>query len=169
MKKIAIQHLRDVPQHFDTVANWVYSQWWQKPGNTVEVVKEPLREHLQATDFPATFVALDDNTPAGSVMLIEDDGITELPDLRPWLAALYVAPEYRLQGVGKQLVQVLEQHAQQIGFCHLYLVATDRVSFYFDLGWRIYTKLGGDMGITIMHKDIAREAGAVTASASEGM
>ncbi|GAB3827035.1 GNAT family N-acetyltransferase [Pontibacter rugosus] len=164
---ISIKHLRDVPQHFDTVADWIYHQWWEKPGNTVDVVKQPLREHLHAKDFPAAFVAMDGNTPAGSVLLLADDGITELPDLTPWLAALYVAPQYRMQGVGKQLVQALEHHAQCIGYTQLYLVATDRVSFYLDLGWRIHTKLGGNMGITIMRKNLSAVSAKSQSAASE--
>ncbi|CAM3484986.1 GNAT family N-acetyltransferase [Pontibacter korlensis] len=149
-----IKNLHEAPEHFNTVANWIYQQWWQKPGNTIEVVKAPLREHLQSGTFPVTLVALSGDKPAGSVLLIEDDGVEALPELKPWLAALYVAPEYRMQGVGKLLVQALEQHAQQIGFSDLYLVATDRVSFYYDLGWRVYTKLVGNTGVTIMHKHI---------------
>ncbi|WP_276497725.1 GNAT family N-acetyltransferase [Pontibacter litorisediminis] len=152
---LEIRYLHEVPQHFDTVADWIYRQWWQKPGNTAEVVKMPLREHLQAQPLPAALVALDGEEPAGSVLLIESDGVDALPDLTPWLAALYVLPEYRGQGVGKQLVQALEQHAIQAGFCDLYLVATDRVSFYYELGWRVYTKLVGKNGITIMHKSMA--------------
>ncbi|RIJ36736.1 GNAT family N-acetyltransferase [Pontibacter oryzae] len=154
MDKIAIKQLYEVPQHFDTVANWIYEQWWKKPGNTIEVVKQPLREHLEKKDFPLTLVALEGEKPAGSVLLIENDGISELPDLTPWLAALYVAPRFRRQGVGPQLVQALEQHARQIGYKKLYLVATDRVSFYKDLSWGIYTKMGGKTGITIMHKQL---------------
>lgn len=150
-----IKYLHEVPQHFDTVAEWIYQQWWNKPGNTTEVVKAPLREHLQAQPLPAALVALDGDKPVGSVLLIESDGVDALPDLKPWLAALYVLPQYRGQGVGKLLVQALEQHAQQSGFKNLYLVATDRVSFYYELGWRVYTKLVGKTGITIMHKSMA--------------
>ncbi|WP_139307989.1 GNAT family N-acetyltransferase [Pontibacter flavimaris] len=150
-----IRYLYEAPQHFDTVADWIYRQWWQKPGNTAEVVRTPLRGHLQPQPLPAAFVALDGEMPVGSVLLIESDGIDALPDLKPWLAALYVLPAYRGQGVGKQLVQALEQHAWQEGFTDLYLVATDRVSFYYELGWRVYTKLVGKNGITIMHKSMA--------------
>ncbi|MCX2738460.1 GNAT family N-acetyltransferase [Pontibacter anaerobius] len=152
-----IKYLYEVPQHFDTVADWIYRQWWQKPGSTADVVKTPLREHMQAQPLPAAFVALEGDKPVGSVLLIESDGVDALPDLKPWLAALYVLPEYRGQGVGKLLVQALEQHAQQADFTDLYLVATDRVSFYYDLGWRVYTKLVGKTGITIMHKSMAAD------------
>ncbi|TPE44854.1 GNAT family N-acetyltransferase [Pontibacter mangrovi] len=155
---IEIKYLYEVPQHFEAVADWIYRQWWQKPGNTNEVVKAPLREHLLQQDLPAALVALDGERPVGSVLVIESDGVDALPDLRPWLAALYVLPEYRGQGVGKLLVQALEQHARKAGFPDLYLVATDRVSFYRELGWRVYTKLVGKNGITIMHKRIALSA-----------
>ncbi|MDX5435862.1 MAG: GNAT family N-acetyltransferase [Pontibacter sp.] len=153
--KFRIRYLHEVPQHFDAVASWIYHQWWEKPGNTIEVVKAPLREHLQPKSFPVTLVALDGEKPVGSVLLIEDDGVEALPELKPWLAALYVLPEYRGQGVGKLLVQALEQHAQRTGFIDLYLVATDRVSFYYELGWRVRTKLVGKTGVTIMQKMIA--------------
>lgn len=154
MEKIAIKQLHEVPQHFDTVASWIYEQWWKRPGNTIEIVKQPLREHLEKKVFPLTLVAMENDEPAGSVLLIDSDGISELPELTPWLAALYVAPQFRRQGVGPQLVQALEQHARHIGYKQLYLVATDRVRFYQDLNWGIYTKMGGKTGITIMYKQL---------------
>ncbi|WP_299755844.1 GNAT family N-acetyltransferase [uncultured Pontibacter sp.] len=155
MAHFTIKYLHEAPHHFDIVADWIYRQWWQKPGSTAEVVKAPLREHLQAQPLPITLIALDSEKPVGAVLLIESDGVDALPDLKPWLAALYVLPEYRGQGVGKLLVQGLEQHAYQAGFQDLYLVATDRVSFYYELGWRVHTKLVGETGITIMHKNLA--------------
>lgn len=155
MEAVAIKHLSSAPEHFETVATWIYEQWWKNPGSTIDVVKKPLREHLQSVSYPATLVALINDAPAGSVLLIEDDGMATHPELRPWLAALYVSPAHRGQGVGKRLVQALEQHAQCIGFQELYLVTKDKVSFYHGLGWQVHTKVCGQTGITIMHKHLS--------------
>jgi GNAT superfamily N-acetyltransferase len=56
-------------------------------------------------------------------------------DLTPWLAALYVAPDYRNRGIASALVRAIEQHAQDVGCQELYLYTVTAEPLYTKLGW----------------------------------
>ncbi|MFW6335840.1 MAG: GNAT family N-acetyltransferase, partial [Phycisphaeraceae bacterium] len=55
------------------------------------------------------------------------------PHLRPWLAALLVAPTHRRQGIGSALVRELQRHTRRLGEPVMYL-GTDQPAFYERLG-----------------------------------
>jgi N-acetylglutamate synthase-like GNAT family acetyltransferase len=63
------------------------------------------------------------------------------PDLSPWLAAVYVAPAYRKQGIGSALVKAVESTAQQIQIARLYLFTPDQEHFYARLGWSVLERV----------------------------
>lgn len=58
-------------------------------------------------------------------------------DLSPWVAAVYVRPAYRRQGVGTKLMRHLESIARDVGVCRLYLFTPDMTPFYETLGWTV--------------------------------
>jgi predicted N-acetyltransferase YhbS len=59
------------------------------------------------------------------------------PEWMPWLASVYVAPEFRHQGVGSRLVNSVSEAARKAGMEALYLFTPDRVAFYQRLGWQV--------------------------------
>src|SRR4051812_20450451 len=59
--------------------------------------------HAEPDSIPLTLVAAEGNEPVGSVSLVESD-LTGWDHLTPWLASLYVRPDWRGQGIGKLLV-----------------------------------------------------------------
>ncbi len=85
---------------------------------------------------PCAWVALVETVPVGTVSLIESNMDTR-PDLTPWLAALYVLPQYRRMGIGKALVRQCESEAHDAGFSRLYLYArwARQWTYYERLGW----------------------------------
>ena len=74
--------------------------------------------------------------------------IDPMHDLTPWLAALYVAPEFRKRGVGHALVRAIEGHARSVGTETLYLYTSEAEPFYARLGWKVrdrFTQNGEEM------------------------
>ena len=71
--------------------------------------------------------------------LVYED-MSSRPDLSPWLASVYVIPEYRNRGIGSQLVRTIEEISQKLCVSRLYLFTPDRIKFYVRLGWVVTEK-----------------------------
>ena len=79
-------------------------------------------------------VALENERLLGSVTLVENDMETRR-DLSPWLAGLFVWPEFRRKGVGTTLVAHAVQAASRMGVPTLYLYTASAQALYAGLGW----------------------------------
>jgi GNAT superfamily N-acetyltransferase len=143
-----IDYLADHPDAVPTLARWHHEQWRHlNPGDTIEQRIVRLQAHLDKRQIPTTFVALSpldpqtDKTAPGTVLgsasLIAHDMDTR-PDLSPWLASVFVAPEHRGQGVGTALIRRVIQEAETLGTENLYLFTTpDKRGFYARLDWEL--------------------------------
>jgi N-carbamoylputrescine amidase len=89
--------------------------------------------------IPRAWVGFVDAEPVGSVSLVERNMDTR-PDLSPWLAALWVRPEHRGQGVGAALVRRCEEEARRLGTNRLYLYTRQATGFYAGLGWSVVSE-----------------------------
>jgi predicted N-acetyltransferase YhbS len=133
MEHFTIDHLKDHPEHLQTVAEWIYNEWWtQKPGVSVESMKERLREAQTGDSIPLSLVAFYEGHLAGTVNFIESDN-SEFLNLKPWLAALLVHPKYRNRGLGSALVRECIVQARKLKYKEFYL-GTDSPDFYEPLG-----------------------------------
>jgi predicted N-acetyltransferase YhbS len=129
-----ITHLFHHAQHTRAVAQMIYDEFWTDVVDGMSV--DDLDEHLQNTHdlsrIPLSLIALVDGQLVGTVNLIENDD-SKRTHLRPWLAAMVVAKEFRGQGIGTQLVRALLVQAQRLGFPTLYF-GTDGPGFYERIG-----------------------------------
>ena len=133
---IRIESIADHLELVALIAQWHYAEWgYLDPSGTLETWTEGLRHRTKREQIPTTYVALEGEEPLGSVTLVEHDMLTR-PDLFPWLAGVYVTPEYRLQGIGSLLVRHAVQQAAQMGVQRLYLYTHAARVFYAKLGWR---------------------------------
>lgn len=140
MLSLQIDHLFNHAEYLKLVARWIYEEFWRdKPGYTVETFELLLRQASDPQQIPLSLLALRDQQAAGTVNLIHSDSPSR-PNLHPWLAALFVLPEYRGQGVGKSLCQALVGEAKRLGFVELFL-GTDIPAFYSALGAEVYEQL----------------------------
>jgi putative acetyltransferase len=143
---IRIAHLFEHPEHVDTVAHWIYEEWWKdRPGHTVETMAARLREAKDRNGVPLSLVALQAGEPVGTVNLVDNDN-EERPDLKPWLAALLVRPEHRGCGVGSALVRSLAAEAGRLGIPRMYL-GTDIPGYYARLGAELFEKVSDEYSI----------------------
>lgn len=133
MSSLVIRHLYQDPKILPEVGDWIYQAFWtDQSGVTVQDLKDRLKEAVNGDAVPISLVAYLNNVPVGTVNLIESDDDAR-PHLKPWLAALYVKPEVRSQGVGAELVRALLNEAHRLKIDQLYL-GTERPDFYARLG-----------------------------------
>ena len=132
-----IDYLADHPEFLPAVAHWHHEEWsYIRPGDTVEARTLRLRAECGRGEIPTTFVAFSGSTPIGSAMLIAHDMDTHL-ELTPWLAGVFVAPDYRGRGIGSALVRHVVDFATGLGVKRLYLFTPDAERMYSRLGWSV--------------------------------
>ena len=136
---LTIVTLSDRPDLLTTVATWVYQQWWSHfPEHSAETLANMLSERRTADHIYESFVALLESVPVGTATVLDHDMDTERwPDLTPWVAAVYVIPEARRQGIGEQLVSQATAFSQSKGLKTVYLWTSDRRNWYERLGWQL--------------------------------
>jgi N-acetylglutamate synthase-like GNAT family acetyltransferase len=92
--------------------------------------------------------------PVKTASLLDHDvGTEEWPELSPWLAAVYVVPEYRRRGVGASLVNAVVDKARMLQVEMLYLLSVEREEFYAGLGWKVFDRAAEK---TVMSHAISR-------------
>jgi len=152
----AADHLDLIP----TVAGWHWVEWGRAdPQGSPESWVEALMTKTNRDRVPATWIAMFDDLPVGSVSLVEHD-MPDRPDLAamsPWLAGLYVLPTHRRLGIATQLVTACELGALRMGIARVYLYSSTARLLYERLGWK---RLADDFyegeSITILAKDLNR-------------
>ncbi len=156
-----IVDLKHKPHHLKTLAQWHHAQWsYLNPNKTFARRIEKMKSHLTPQFVPATFIAVD-NELLGSAAIIEHDMDTRM-ELTPWLASVYVAPEFRKQGIGSKLVLHAMEKAKDNNIDTLYLFTPDREAFYARLGWTTIEKTNyHGYDVTIMYIDLNREPAAL--------
>jgi GNAT superfamily N-acetyltransferase len=134
-----IELLEDVPDALPTVAAWIRIEF---PHEFVDVpLADWTRDLCDAQGLNiTTFVALEDGQVVGTASLDASD-LPVRPNLTPWLASVFVDPEYRSKGIASQLVTRVEQEASARGVTRLHLHTTDRESFYAQRGWMVLERL----------------------------
>jgi GNAT superfamily N-acetyltransferase len=139
--RMQISYLADYPQYLPTVAGWIFDEWgWEMPGSTLEGIRAEFSLHLNRDCIPLTLLALVEQQPVGTASIFRHDMDIRM-DLTPWLAAVYVAPEFRGQAIGSQLVRGIEAAAIRLQLERLYLFTPDQEAFYARLGWSVLEKV----------------------------
>ncbi len=154
MASLRIEQLAKRADLLPVVAAWIYDEWWQDvEGAGVAKLTDLLRPHLVPDQIPLSLVALLDALPVGTASLLAHDvGTEQWPQLSPWLAAVYVVPEYRHRGIGGALVNEMAAQAGAMGIEVLYLLTNEREDFYSQLGWEVFDRTDS----TVMSRSLGR-------------
>ena len=149
-----ILNLRDKAELLEMLAQWHQQQWSTlNPGETLEQRIIRMQPFLNDELIPSTYIAFDDIL-FGSAAIVESD-MDSRPCLSPWLASVFVKPEYRNRGIGSALVRHVMQQAKLSDIEKLYLYTPDREAFYLRLGWkRIDTEHYHGHEVVIMVADL---------------
>ena len=132
---MTIEYLADRPEALPTLARWQHAEWGNlRPGDTIDARVARLKGQMGRDAVPLTVVALDGEEVLGSASLIAHDMETR-PELTPWLASVFVGPEYRRRGIASQLVRRIMAEAARLEVPLLYLYTVHSEQLYAGLGW----------------------------------
>ncbi|MCZ4091962.1 GNAT family N-acetyltransferase [Sinorhizobium psoraleae] len=141
---IVISDLRAVPHFADAIADRVWRAWWKPKGFPLEHVAGLVRENLGSGPLPLAIVAHRGSTFVGTASVIASD-MEERPQYTPWVAAVWVDPAFRRQGIGGTIVGHAARAAFAAGADTAYLCAVPAKSaFYQGLGWSLHEQDVGD-------------------------
>jgi predicted N-acetyltransferase YhbS len=133
--EVRIEYLADHPEAVPLLADWHHAQWKDLlSGWTHEQAEADLRGHTGGRQVPTTMVALARDRVIGSASLLVAD-LDGWEQLSPWVASVYVLPEWRGKGIGRQLVTRAVEEGTALGFTSLYLWTAGQRTFYERLGW----------------------------------
>lgn len=119
------------------VAAWIWAEWARhEPGVSRADSDATVHAALQGGDLPHFIVARVDGAPVGCASVVAHDLPTR-PDLGPWLANVYVRPDWRGRGLGTALAVHATAYGARLGDV-LYLYTAGSTALYTRLGWRAF-------------------------------
>lgn len=164
---IRLEWLADYPALVDQLARWHHTEWQHLlPGWTVEEARADLARHARGPVIPTTIVALEGDRLVGSASLLERD-IPGTEQWSPWLASVYVSPEWRGRGIGWRLVDRVMAEARTLGVAVLHLFTAGAEGWYAPRGWRVVRRLPHEgLSASIMAFDLRDQRGTFPGSTS---
>lgn len=134
---IEITRLKPNSPEMQICAAWRYEAFLKSYGySLVESAAQLTKLATQPDEYETALIALVDGRLAGICLLVLQE-FEPLHDVSPWLASLYVAPEYRKRGVARRLVAAIEDQARRHGVTRLHLYSGDAEKFYLKCGWNL--------------------------------
>ena len=129
-----IVRITERPDLAPTVARWIWEAFGRASGETLADCEARVAACTAAVGPDQSFVLLVDEVPAGTAGFVWHD-LDERPDLAPWLAGVYVAPEFRGRNLVRMLIDAVEQAARDAGFRTLWLYTSTAERIYERAGW----------------------------------
>jgi GNAT superfamily N-acetyltransferase len=146
----AISDLRRQPAFFDAVADRIWRAWWKERGFPIGYIAGRLLENMNAEPIPFALVAHQGEAFLGTVSVIASD-LEERPHYTPWVAAVWVDPEYRERQIGRALVAHATSEVFELGIDRVHLCAQKpRVNFYLRQGWEPIEEDVGERRVTVL-------------------
>lgn len=126
--------LAEYPQFLDVCAAWAFGQWGSQRGGTLERTRQRFTLCCKPSEDHFTLLMIDGDRPLGMASLWSSDDHHRM-DLTPWLAAVFVHPDQRRQGIAQRLEQVIVSMAQQYRHPVLHLITDRSEDLYARWGW----------------------------------
>lgn len=143
------QNLREVlATHLVAEFGHIYPEW-----DVAAAVQELAEDKGHGLPLHLAFVEGDE--VLGSTSIIADDEVAGWDEEGWWLANVFVLPQFRGSGIGKELIKHAVDIAHQSGATELHLVTDTVENWYLNQGWK--TVGIGDVhghAMTVMHLEI---------------
>ena len=128
--KIDIRPVAGSPEFHLEIAQWLWEEWGT-PAN--RGVYRSLVLHAKADGVPAIYAAFLGGKPVGTVGILRTDLLSR-QEFTPWMAVLFVLPQYRRRGIAGALQRHALAEAGRYGYDEIYLY-TKLTGFYEKSGW----------------------------------
>jgi GNAT superfamily N-acetyltransferase len=134
---IEITRLKPDSPELQSCAAWRYEAFLKSYGySLLDSGAQLTKLATQPDEYETALIALVDGRLAGICLLVLHE-FEPLHDVSPWLASLFVAPEFRKRGVARKLVAAIEDQAREHGVARLHLYTGDAEAFYVKCGWSL--------------------------------
>lgn len=135
--RVTITPLEAGSEELRITALWRYEAFLKDDGFSIADSEAQLGQLTTAPEGCETaLIARADGRIAGICLLVLHE-LEPLHDVSPWLASLYVTPEFRGLGLARDLIRTIEEHARRNGIRKLHLYTVDAEDLYLKCGWRI--------------------------------
>ena len=152
-----ISRLRAGSPAIRVCAQWRHEAFFRNKGLSFEDCLGQLVEFVEfveGQDYEIALLAEVKGIAAGTCLFVQHE-FDPVHDLTPWLAGLFVAPEFRRQSIGRELVAAIEDHAQEVGCNRLHLYANRAEAYYARLDWLVSKRfLWHGEPFVLMHRDL---------------
>jgi GNAT superfamily N-acetyltransferase len=136
---IDIFELQPSSPEIETCAKWRVEAFSDVIEGSAEEERRTLTEFTRNRAAGLALMAKFDGVLAGTCLLVPRE-LEPCHPVSPWLAGLYVDPEFRRHGVGRRLVRAIEDEARLRGNDHLYLYTDSAIGYYERQGWIVQDK-----------------------------
>lgn len=140
-----IENLYNHPEHVGIVSGWIYDEFVKGKSNWSlgEITQYFSKTNL--ISFPITLIAISDNECVGTVSIFEND-LKSQNKLKPWLASLYITPNYRGKRIAEKLIYQVKAIVKELGYEILYLRTEHAPEYYRRSGWEFFYKTLDEKG-----------------------
>ena len=159
---VDIINLADQIHHVEELAGLHQTEWGHlSPHVDVATRMNRLIQASGRSAIPIVFVAVRGPVLIGSAALVSND-MKDRPELSPWLAAVYVKPEWRRSGIASMLISHAEEVAMSLCVATLYLFTEHQEQFYVRRGWNLieHTEYSG-VSVSVMKRHLIAGSGRV--------
>lgn len=153
---ITVEALTPDSLWLDCIVGWQHDTWgYMEQNQTRADWKASVREHCAGRQLPSVWLARCGSQPVGTASLVVQDSDVRR-DLSPWLASVFVTPEWRGRGIATRLAEQVAEAAKADGQAVLYLFTPDQQALYRRLGWQIIDRcFYADEWVDVMAKPLA--------------
>ena len=147
---VSVELLADHPYLIPVVGELRWREWGHPPEpEKLDWWVDITAREAGRDDLPVTWVAIDeDRQVVGAVGLGQFD-IEERRDRSPWVLGMIVEAQYRGQGIGGELMKVLEAWASQHRYSQAWVASDGAVGFYQKCGWELAEVINRSSGETM--------------------
>lgn len=159
--EISLIPLSESPKEASRVLTWALELWGDHFPNYSAQDWEDFYSNSAKSNYNTwdgagqelVFLAVSGGEVVATIGIVDFDELEEFRELKPWIAAFIVNPELRGQGVGGQVLDLLEDKARSLGIKVLHLWTEDQADFYRKRGFhQIATSKLGTLDIDVMQK-----------------
>lgn len=129
------------PEFVEPLALTLFEEWHDfAPWSSLDKIRAYYAQCLNGDDLPLAFAAVDNEGRLMGSSALKRFDMTCFPEYEYWLGDVFVLPQFRGLGVGRQLVSFCLDKARELGLPHLFLYTPDVQAVYEKFGWKEITQ-----------------------------